>query len=545
VPTRPPEPPGPTTPGAVATVTITPASASLLVGQTTTLVATPKDAAGVALTGRTVTWASADSTRATVSTAGVVTARDTGVARIRASVEGKQDSATITVHIVPVAGVAIAPRDVTLHVGDTLRLTATSLDSAGHPLTGRSVLWSSSAPAKASVSAAGLVSALDTGLALIRASVEGKQDSTTFTMRIVAVAAVAVAPGGDTLSVGDTLRLNATVLDSAGRPLTGRTVFWASSDPNRATVSATGLVTVRDTGAVQITATSEARSATSTLLLPACASLLTAVANHVNLRIGAGVLPSGSNSSGAGSFRGDEILLAGGVIYGTSGSNLVLGYDPTSGRSDLAPSRVCRLPPPPGVGGHAYAKLSVAPGDIGPAGITVRQDAFVIGARDDFVLMRYTFTNTSQGVITNLAAGLVADWRIHFDTSGTPDRLRYDAGQVAQEAVDRDTFPNPQIAAAMPIVAAGGGSLSFKAWVDGADPVGRSGFFAALTGGIDASRTGQPGDVRGLTGVRGVSLNPGQQLVLYIVLLADDNRSEFDVTAADARAAVASLPGGP
>src|SRR2546429_3288625 len=74
-----------------------------------------------------------------------------------------------------------------------------------------------------------------------------------------AVASVAVAPSTSSLTVGDTLRLAATVKDASGNVLTDRVVTWASSSPAVATVSGTGLVTgVRaDAQQVMITATSE------------------------------------------------------------------------------------------------------------------------------------------------------------------------------------------------------------------------------------------------------------------------------------------------
>ena len=53
---------------AVATVTLSPASASVVAGQGTTLAATARDAAGTVLTGRTVTWSSLNTAVATVST---------------------------------------------------------------------------------------------------------------------------------------------------------------------------------------------------------------------------------------------------------------------------------------------------------------------------------------------------------------------------------------------------------------------------------------------------------------------------------------------
>src|SRR5438477_507611 len=74
-----------------------------------------------------------------------------------------------------------------------------------------------------------------------------------------AVASVAVAPSTSSLTVGDTVRLAATVEDASGNVLSARVVTWASSNPAVATVSGTGLVTgVRaDAQQVMITATSE------------------------------------------------------------------------------------------------------------------------------------------------------------------------------------------------------------------------------------------------------------------------------------------------
>src|SRR5438309_395360 len=54
-------------PPAVASVDVTPPSASVEAGQTVQLTATPKDAGGTPLSGRTVTWSSSNTTVATVS----------------------------------------------------------------------------------------------------------------------------------------------------------------------------------------------------------------------------------------------------------------------------------------------------------------------------------------------------------------------------------------------------------------------------------------------------------------------------------------------
>src|SRR2546426_1024986 len=56
-----------------ASVTVSPASASVVVGETTQLNATVKDAAGTILTGRVVAWSSSNTTVATASSTGLVT----------------------------------------------------------------------------------------------------------------------------------------------------------------------------------------------------------------------------------------------------------------------------------------------------------------------------------------------------------------------------------------------------------------------------------------------------------------------------------------
>ncbi|HMC71159.1 MAG TPA: alkaline phosphatase family protein, partial [Mycobacteriales bacterium] len=88
----------------VASVSVTPATASVQVGSAVQLTATPKDASGSPLTGRTVTWASSDASVATVSTSGLVTGRAAGTATITATSEGQSGTATITVTPQPPPG---------------------------------------------------------------------------------------------------------------------------------------------------------------------------------------------------------------------------------------------------------------------------------------------------------------------------------------------------------------------------------------------------------------------------------------------------------
>ncbi|HEV2750216.1 MAG TPA: Ig-like domain-containing protein, partial [Gemmatimonadales bacterium] len=106
----------------VASVTVAPASASLQVGQTTQLTATPKDANGNPLTGRVVTWSSNNTTVATVSGSGLVTAKAAGSATITATSEGQSGTSSITVTQAPVATVTVNPSSAMVQPGQTLQL---------------------------------------------------------------------------------------------------------------------------------------------------------------------------------------------------------------------------------------------------------------------------------------------------------------------------------------------------------------------------------------------------------------------------------------
>ena len=163
----------------VATVTVSPASSSMIVGGTVQLSAVTKDANGGALAGRAITWSSGDQTIATVTADGVVTAKAAGSVSITATAEGKSAASSITVTLAPVQSVVVAPSTVSVLPGQTTQLTATVSDAAGLPLTGRIVSWTTSDATKATVSGTGLVTGVAYGSVTIQATSEGKTGNAT------------------------------------------------------------------------------------------------------------------------------------------------------------------------------------------------------------------------------------------------------------------------------------------------------------------------------------------------------------------------------
>ncbi|HEV8509924.1 MAG TPA: Ig-like domain-containing protein, partial [Gemmatimonadales bacterium] len=82
---------------AVATVTVNPATATLVIGGTRQLTATLRDAAGTVLTGRLISWMSDNPLVAAVNSTGLVSGVAVGATTITATSEGKSDTAAVTV----------------------------------------------------------------------------------------------------------------------------------------------------------------------------------------------------------------------------------------------------------------------------------------------------------------------------------------------------------------------------------------------------------------------------------------------------------------
>jgi hypothetical protein len=164
----------------------------------------------------------------------------------------------------PVAQVAVEPAAATLAPGGTVQLSARVTDGAGQPVAGRTVTWSTSAPAVAEVDATGRVTALATGQATITAASGGQRATVTVTVG-APVASLALAPGQLTLLPGASERLAATARDAGGAALAGRVVAWTSSNPAVAAVSATGVVTGVAPGTATVTASAEGKNASATV----------------------------------------------------------------------------------------------------------------------------------------------------------------------------------------------------------------------------------------------------------------------------------------
>jgi len=166
------EPAGPAT---VASVTVTPGTDTLTaLGQTRQYTAVARDAGGNVLSGRTVTWSSLAAGVASVDPGtGLATAVTNGSATIRATIDGMNGDAVLTV-VQAVATVTVTPGTWGLtSIGATRQFTAVARDANANPVAGVRFLWLSSDQSVATIDTTGLATAKKGGLTTITAAAQG------------------------------------------------------------------------------------------------------------------------------------------------------------------------------------------------------------------------------------------------------------------------------------------------------------------------------------------------------------------------------------
>lgn len=186
--------------------------------------------------------------------AGLFVALASGLAACSDGSDAPVDPGTPDPAQTPVATVVLSPHLAQIEVGSTYLFEAVTLDSAGAVLADRSVTWSSSDPAVATIDSTGRAAALTPGPTAIAVTSEGISDSASLTVGEVPVSSVVVEPADTLLEVGQSAILSAEARDANGRPLVERAIIWSGSDASVASVSDRGRVDAVAPGTVSIKA---------------------------------------------------------------------------------------------------------------------------------------------------------------------------------------------------------------------------------------------------------------------------------------------------
>ncbi|MCR4651794.1 MAG: Ig-like domain-containing protein [Lachnospiraceae bacterium] len=240
---------------AVKSVKITGAKDAMNVGETLDLGATvtPSNA-----TNPAISWSVDDSSVATVSSSGRVTALKAGTVKVTAtSVANSSISDTVSIvvesHEPQVTRLTVEYEGSTnLKIGSTLQLQANVQAEEGADT---SVTWTSSNTSVATVDSAGLVTAVAKGEAVIKAKA-GKLEK-TITITVVNIPVTNIQITGYTVAPvsmqpGTTLKL-AAVVNPANA--TDMSVTWSTTNAEVVTVDEAGLITAVANGEATINAT--------------------------------------------------------------------------------------------------------------------------------------------------------------------------------------------------------------------------------------------------------------------------------------------------
>ena len=214
--------------------------------QTLKPVITPEDA-----TDKTLDWVSSDETAATVDMDGKVTAVGAGQAIVTAKTSdgGFTSHCKVTV-VVSISEVQLDKDAVTLKKGEGTSLTATVLPA--DTTEDKTVTWTSSDNAVATVDKDGNITAVEGGTAVITAQA-GKKSAQCKVTVIVPVTGISLDHDTLTLAKGTESSLKA-VFQPADATDTG--ITWISDNPDIVSVDDAGTLKVLETGTATITATS-------------------------------------------------------------------------------------------------------------------------------------------------------------------------------------------------------------------------------------------------------------------------------------------------
>jgi len=291
-------------PAPVASLDLPESSVVMEMGEARTLLPVARGSGGQVLEGRAFSWSSSRPEVAEVDGAGRVRALAPGTAQVTVECEGAVAAVSTTVAPESVAAVEVSPSVCELEEGEEIRLVASPRGKKGGVLSDREVEWSSEDPSVARVAGDGSLRGLSPGAIKVTARCGGHHATCRVTVNPTAVGSLEVSPTHLSLVEGESGGLSATVRSESERELAGRSISWASTEPEIAQVSDEGRVQALTAGRATITATCEGRSAS--------ASLLVSPEEVASL-----ALDSGSDSLAVG-----DSLRASCTILGTSGKPL-------------------------------------------------------------------------------------------------------------------------------------------------------------------------------------------------------------------------------
>jgi hypothetical protein len=242
----------------VAHFTITPPVAVSLdaLGADTTLTAVGRDSLGSTVVGATPAWVLQTPSLVSISPAGVVHSIANGTTWAYAIKNAAKDSIQLTVNQVATRLLVTSPTGFAIGaVNGTLTLATIAFDRLNNPVTNNQPTLVSLDPSVAQVvSTTRVVTGLSPGAARIVARINAIADTVSIQVANLPVKLTLTSHNDTIASVGDTLKIRATLFNNLGGVVTGFTPFWYTTDTTVVSVQQTGNVVALRNGATRVIA---------------------------------------------------------------------------------------------------------------------------------------------------------------------------------------------------------------------------------------------------------------------------------------------------
>jgi trimeric autotransporter adhesin len=259
----------------LASIAVTPASASLPLGTGVQLTATGTytDGSTQNLTN-SATWNSSNTSAASVSSTGMVTSNAQGSATITAAYSGIGGHASLTVTAPALVSLAVSPVSASIAPNTTIQFAAigTFTDGSTQNVTA-SVQWTSGNHSVATINVngvSGLAMGIAAGTSTITATSGSIYANATLTVTSATLVSIAVTPVNASIPLGTVQQFTATGTFSDGttQNITD-TVTWTSSKNSIASITVSGLASAGSLGTVTITAASGSVNGSTSLTVNA------------------------------------------------------------------------------------------------------------------------------------------------------------------------------------------------------------------------------------------------------------------------------------
>lgn len=241
---------------------VAPSTASIAAGATQqfTATATYSDGSTANVTS-TTTWATSNMAMATINAAGLATGVASGPAKITASLSGMSGTANLTVTAAAktLKSIAVAPSSASIAAGATQQFTATGTYSDGSTANITSMAsWTSSSTSVATITPAGLATAVASGSSTITAALSAVSGTAKLTVSAASgrtLKSIAISPNPASFALGANQQFTATGTYSDGSTANvTSTASWTAANEDVATIASSGLASSVASGSTTITA---------------------------------------------------------------------------------------------------------------------------------------------------------------------------------------------------------------------------------------------------------------------------------------------------